>query len=418
MEKWLRDHQDTQTVHGRHSVTIPATDPLTDPESYADPNWGKSQVLVPWRLYRHYCDVRPLKDQYDAMRAWVDFYHSIAEESLIPATYNNWGEHLPLDHVDNPQLMTTCAYYQGTDHLARIANILGRTEDATRYRDRAEEIAVAFNRAFFDSETETYGSGAQTTYALPLSEGIVRDRHEAAVVENLVDQIQKAGTTIQAGYHSVGPLIHSLVDYGYLDLVYELISDPSNPGWVYMSRQGATTMWEYWLADEKPEERVRNHRVLTLVSEWFYRVLAGIEITVPGYETVTVAPKLPTDLECASGTVETPRGTLESSWQRLDSSGDDGNPASLELEATIPWNASGTIRIPTVGVNHVSVREHRTLIWDDSNPGRNQTDAETVKRRLPAGIRDIKRLDDHVSVDVEAGTYSFEVEPLDARRTS
>ena len=48
----------------------------------------------------------------------------------------------------------------------------------------------AFNARFFNPKTNKYESETQGSYVFPLAFGLVPEDHRAAVVENLVDEIQ------------------------------------------------------------------------------------------------------------------------------------------------------------------------------------------------------------------------------------
>jgi hypothetical protein len=46
------------------------------------------------------------------------------------------------------------------------------------------------------------------------------------------------------------------------------------------------------------------------VTEWFYRVLTGIDATEPGFEHIRIAPLVPDDLEWTEGAIDTIRGEV------------------------------------------------------------------------------------------------------------
>ena len=57
-----------------------ADDPLLSIRAAA--GWGDAIVLVPWALYQSYGDTRVLRQNYGAMRAWVDRQIRVAETEL------------------------------------------------------------------------------------------------------------------------------------------------------------------------------------------------------------------------------------------------------------------------------------------------------------------------------------------------
>lgn len=410
-EKWMDDHEDNQFPQGSQSNTIPmvrrAEDAKQNPEwKDADPNWGKTRVVIPWRMYRHTGDEQLLAKHYDGMKRYVEYWNTQAENHIIPVEKTHYGDWLAFEPWrSDPSLFGTFAHYQTTTAFANIAEVLEIEEDAKMYRNRADAIARAFNDAFFDPVTNQYGSGTQTTYALPLFLGIVPEDHEQAVVENLVEKIRTEDDgKLQTGFVGTRPLIFSLVDYGYEDLAYHVVSQPEAPGWVYMVRNGATTMWERWDSDTQIGSGMNsfNHRPWTLVSEWFYRVLAGINPDESGYRHVGITPVVPDGLDWAEGSVETVRGEVASRWERTDTSGKSRSRDGLVLDVMIPENATGTVRIPTMGSKKVRVREEDKTIWSNGNATRSNYD----------GIGTVNRDGNAIVVQVGSGKYSFELEQL------
>ncbi|WP_254533317.1 family 78 glycoside hydrolase catalytic domain [Natrinema gelatinilyticum] len=401
-EKWMRDHDDDQDSDGSQSDAIPhAVD-----WGHSDPNWAKTRVIVPWYLYLHTGDERVLADRYEGMRDYVDFWDSNAEGNIIPASMAHYGDWLAFEPPrSDPALFNTFAHYQTTDLFAKMAAVLGRDEDAALYREQAEAIAEAFNDVFFDSEMNSYGSGTQTTYALPLSVGIVPDKHEQAVTKNLVQKIRSEdGGKLQTGFIGTRPLLNTLVEHGHEDLAYNIVSQPERPGWVYMVRNGATTMWERWDSDDQIGSGMNsfNHRPWTLISEWFYRVLAGIDIGEPGFAHVDISPSVVTGLNWAEAETETIRGTVAAKWERTSTAGDSRSDDGLLLEVTIPGNATGTVRIPTLNGDQVRIREDGKTVWNNGN----------ATRQTHRGVEAVSRDGDDVIIEVGSGEYSFELEQL------
>lgn len=388
--KYMDDHDDNQSPEGTQTDTIP--------HGYgsrpADPNWARTRVTIPWFMYQHSGDTRILSERYERMKLYVDYWSDVAENHIIPAKYNHYGDWLaPVEPEINNDLalLNTFAHYQTTDFLAQIADVLGKTEDAQRYRDRARAIADAFNREFFHPDTYSYGSGDMTTYALPLYAGIVPDDHEDEVAEGLVATIWKEyDGKIGTGFVGTRPLVFTLVNHGYIDTAYHMVRQPEEPGWVFMVRNGATTQWERWDApDYPPDLNSLNHRNWTLISEWFYRVLAGINAAEPGFKRINITPYVVGDLNHAGGEVETVRGTIASRWQRTEN--------GLRLNVSIPSNSTASVSIPTNEMDSVRLSTGDATVWTDGAPAED----------LPAGIENVARSGDRIDVEVTPGDYEF-----------
>jgi len=365
-------------------------------EDPADPTWSITRVVVPWYLYLHDGDEGILHEQYDGMREYVDYWYSVTEDGIVPDDYGKYGDWLAFENTDPAEprrglphdLFNTAFLYQVLDTFARVARVLDNETDAERYQDRADRVADAFNDQFFDPEAGIYGPGTQSSYSVPLFLGLVPDEGVDRVVENLAEKVENDGGRLQTGFLGTRPLIHTLADHGHGDLAYRVVSQPEQPGWVYMAREGATTMWERWDSDESVGSGMNslNHSPFTHVSEFFYEVLAGIRFAHrPATEAVTVAPVLVEDLDSVSASVETPNGEVVVEWTR-DTDG------RYDLSVTIPWNTSGTVRLP--GATETVVTESGVSLSEGA----------------PAGILSSELDDGDLVLEVGAGEYDFAVE--------
>ena len=389
-EKWLRDHDDAASEMGY----VPDVIPDKSPESPADPTWSVTRVMIPWYLYRHDGDVGALRAHYEGMREYVDYWLSVADDGVLGDEYGKYGDWLAFENTDPDEprrglphdLFNTAFLYQVTATFAKAAAVLDNGADAERYRDRAEGVAEAFRDRFFDADAGEFGPGTQSSFAVPLFVGLVPDDERDRVAANLAEKVRADGGTLRTGFLGTRPLIHTLAAHGHADVAYEVVSQPERPGWVYMDRQGATTMWERWDSDDAVGSGMNslNHSPFTHVSEFFYEVLAGLRIgDDPVTDHVTVAPALVDDLEWAEASVETPNGDLASAWERTD----DG----YELSVTVPWSATATVRLPDAA--EATVRESGSTLADS----------------LPDGVTDTVRDDGDLLVEVGAGTYEFTV---------
>jgi len=391
-EKWARDHDDTQSPGGYVADTVPFGFG-TIPE---DRTWGITRVTIPWHLYRHHGDVGVLERHYEAMRRYVDYWHEESDGGVLGAEYGNYGDWLAFENSDGRrglplELFNTAFHYHTVNVFARIAGVLDRTADAERYRAMAEETKAAFEEAFFDPGSASYGPGTQSSYAVPLFVGLVPDEHEQAVADALAETVEADGGRLRTGFLGSRPLIHVLAEHGYPDLAYEVVSQPERPGWVYMVRQGATTTWERWDSDDRVGDGMNsfNHSPFNFVSEWLFAELAGIDFDDSVAEGLRIAPAVVDDLEWAGASLETVDGEVRTRWEHTDE--------GLVLEATVPWNTTASVRLPAPEGATVTESETGAVVWDGAI-------AEP-----PAGIVDVSRTGEAVVVEVGAGSYSFVV---------
>lgn len=387
-EKWARDHDDVASEMGYVTDVIP-NKAHEDP---ADPTWSITRVMVPWYLYRHDGDDGILREQYEGMRDYVDYWYSVTDDGILGDEYGKFGDWLAFENTDGRRglphdLYNTAFLYQVTDTFAKIARVVGNETDAEQYRERAEHIAEAFDDEFFDPEAGEYGPGTQSSYSVPLFLGMVPDEHVEAVAANLAEKVRADGGKLKTGFLGTRPLIHTLADHGYEELAYEVVSQPEQPGWVYMARNGATTMWERWDSDSRVGDGMNsfNHSPFTHISEFFYEVLAGIQLgDEPVTEHVTIAPALVDDLEWVDASLETQAGDLEVVWER--------SRQGYDCWVTIPWNGQATVRLPDAAEAAVS---------ESGVP---------LSEGAPDGVLSVETDGDDLVVEIASGEFAFSVE--------
>jgi alpha-L-rhamnosidase len=127
------------------------------------------------------------------------------------------------------------------------------------------------------------------------------------------------------------------------DAAYRIVSQESYPGWGYMLREGATTLWERWEKLEGNGMNSHNHIMLGSVGAWFYKTLAGIQCSLPAWDAVKIKPYIPEDMSHASGTVQTLKGIVRSSWEKKNH--------DISLTIVIPGGCKGDVWVPTPSTN-------------------------------------------------------------------
>ena len=81
-----------------------------------------------------------------------------------------------------------------------------------------------------------------------------------------------------------------------------------------------------------------NHYAYGAVGEWMYERIAGIAPFEAGYKTIRIAPIPKAPLTSASGSLNTPYGTVSSSWKITNN--------EFQLEVVVPPNTTAKVMIP------------------------------------------------------------------------
>lgn len=78
-------------------------------------------------------------------------------------------------------------------YIAKAARLVGNDADAVKYSRLAGEVREAFNRKYFNASTCDYGTGSQTSNALPLFLDMEPEGTRDAVLANLIGDIREHG---------------------------------------------------------------------------------------------------------------------------------------------------------------------------------------------------------------------------------
>jgi len=74
------------------------------------------------------------------------------------------------------------------------------------------------------------------------------------------------------------------------------------------------------------------------IGEWMYERIAGIAPLEPGYKVIKIAPQARQPLHSAAASLDTPFGTVSSSWEIVDN--------SFNLEVVVPPNTAAIVVVP------------------------------------------------------------------------
>jgi alpha-L-rhamnosidase len=344
--KFLRDIRDAQDAEGRLPDFVPAYLARLAP---ADPAWGSAYVSLVRLLHWYYGDTAVLAEHYEGMKKYIDFLARSARGNIIETLgkYGDWcapGSIAP--KKTSLALTSTWFYYHDTVLFASIADTLGRRTDAQHYRRRAKSIQAAFNRRFLgDGEYEALHNGpidrfaSQTANVLPLWMGMVPAAEVDAVEDSLLRAvIDDQDNHLDTGILGTRYLLDVLSEIGRSDVAYRVATQTSYPGWGYMIREGATSLWERWEKITSGGMNSHNHVMFAGVDAWLYKYVAGVRCAAPGWSRIRIEPPLIDGLRWAKAAVETIRGDAAVSWTRTET--------ELRIETTIPAAAQARIGIP------------------------------------------------------------------------
>ena len=140
--KWLVDLDDAQRADGQ----FPMVGPVKVAGDDGGPAWADAGVICPWTIYEVYGDRRVLERHYAAMSRFIAFCKNRCTPELLPPKFSllrRLAEH-PGRHAQGP--ICTAYFAYSTKLTAQAAEVLGKTDDAARYRGAVCRHQGAFKK--------------------------------------------------------------------------------------------------------------------------------------------------------------------------------------------------------------------------------------------------------------------------------
>lgn len=354
--KWLADVAADQTADGGIPHVVPdiligksSEDRLMKDGEHSAAAWADVDIIMPWTLYLMYGDTKVIEEQYESMKEWIRFMQEHSQENIWNYKLQ-FGDWVALDAEEGsyfgatPNDLTCTAYYAYSTRLFyQMAEVIGRHDDAKKYRMLYEKIKKTYQAAFF--ENGRLRVQTQTAQIVSLYFNLVPDECRENVIQDLIELLRKEDGHLVTGFVGTPYFCHALSQNGHTKEAYELLLKDDFPSWLYQVKQGATTVWEHW-DGKKPDGTMWsadmnsfNHYAYGAVAEWLYRVVAGLEVSEqkPGFKEIIIEPHIGGNLTYAVGQYNSIYGKICSKWEIED--------GKVLLTVEIPCNTRAVIHL-------------------------------------------------------------------------
>ncbi|MBR0211511.1 MAG: family 78 glycoside hydrolase catalytic domain [Oscillospiraceae bacterium] len=342
--KYLHDVYDWQKKDGR----LPQIAPYGGVDFYmwtlnGSVGWSDVGILLPYRFWKQYGDETVLRQYYDGMARYAAFMiRRVSRDGVVRRgqSYGEWAEPAdvkPNDWKDmvlpHPEVSTAyTAYVLGC--LAEVAQALGKTEDAENYRAVSEKCAAAYGKTF-GGQLDT---DRQALLVRPLAFNLLDETQTAFAKKRLLRALDNYGWRLGTGFLST-PLILDVLSAIDIEAAYRLLENEKMPGWLFMPKSGATTVWESWEGTAAQGGIASlNHYSKGAVVAWLFHTMCGIR--VDGENHFTITPRPGGRFTFARASYDSVYGTVESSWERAD--------GKTVYTVTVPANCTATVTIDGV----------------------------------------------------------------------
>lgn len=341
LNKWLKDVKAEQGKGGGIPNTIPHHGygfPETMPVKAID-FWGDCCIYIPWNEYLATGNKQILVDMYPVMKKyyksclfWAHLF-SLGKNRYIWKSMNmlHFGDWIAPDvptmgewqgrHV----YTATAALKYNATIIAKVARVLGKTEDIKKYEKYESKVKEAFIAKLTDGNGKTKKE-FQTSYVLPLHFDIFEGKNKKEGANNLARIIKDMDYCIGTGFPGTPYILFALADNGHEEDAMKMLLNTRCPSWLYEVKVGGTTIWERW--DGLDEDGTcsigkdgtggmvsYNHYASGAVADFFYKRLAGIEPIEAGYRKFKVEPLVTKDFSFIKAETRSRFGEICSSWK-------------------------------------------------------------------------------------------------------
>jgi alpha-L-rhamnosidase len=402
--KWMGDMRASQRADGAYPDLAPYCW-----YGFGNAAWGDAGIIVPYTVYLMYGDKSILEENYESMTHYMDFLATQKDDAYnYIGAGTSFGDWLAYESID-ARYVSVCYYAYVAQLMEKICLALSETANdacavkAQSYATLYGNIKEEFNARYVNPSNGTLKVSTQTAYLLALKMNLLpSETANNRAIASLRQKIVNNGYKLSTGFVGTGTLNQTLSRYNQDDMAFNLLLQRGNPSWLYSIDQGATTIWERWdsytiekgFNDHSWIMNSFNHYSYGVISEWFFRTVAGIEAdeTNPGFKHFILQPtpdnrtQLPQNqqrITWADAVFHSAYGKIASHWIRKD----DGR---IIYSATVPANTTATLYLP--------VLMETDLITENNLP------AATAGGVTALGMANGKAV-----FDLQSGAYEFEV---------
>lgn len=374
--KHVRDIYDRQWKSGR----LPQIVPYANEDWFmwvmnGSVGWACAGVYIPLNYYRKYGDKRLLEKYYEGMIAYANFMISRAGKWGGPyakpmhisrknrkyavncgQSYGEWAE--PADvcafkwydfAAPHPEESTAYTYYT-LQKVLEAANILGKQADPrlAKVRQYSEGARTAYQEMVTTPQF-TIDTDRQAKLVRPIYMGLLTKEQEEFAKKRLIKAMENYGWRLGTGFLST-PLILDVLAGIDVQYAYKLLENEQMPGWLFMPKFGATTVWEAWEGNTTKEKGLAslNHYSKGAVCEWLLSRMCGINVA--GENSFEIKPLPGGSITYASGEYDSVYGKVSASWKIEE--------GKFRLTVGVPSNTSAKVTMPSGEEKFVNAGEY------------------------------------------------------------
>ena len=303
--KWIRDIMDCQDVNTGH---VQHTAPFYGGGG-GPGGWGGAVVTVPWQFYRQFGEQDVLAECWPHMLKWFGYMQRHCEGNLVTTEEKDgWclGDWCAPEKIIIPEpLVNTYYYIRAMEFMLTIGAILGDDSHTAQITSQLDASRQAMKDTYYHKPLGMVQGGE----AFLVDLGLTEPKDMAALAAKYY-----ALGAFDTGIFGTYILIQVLINHGYADLAYKLLtSEAEGHSFGWMKNCGATTIWEDWRTGPWSSH---DHPMFGAVTECLFSGFLGISAAAPGYGAIRIAPQMPSGINRMEGSIETVSGTISVRFDR------------------------------------------------------------------------------------------------------
>ncbi len=335
--------------------------------------WSDAGVLIPYRIYKRYGDQKILENSYAAMKQYADFkiktlgkWYPTAVRTGIDRkyrkyisnygqSYGEWAEPTEV-HITGfrdfacPHPEETTAYIVYLlQTMAEIAEVLGKQDDKKRFSEYAEKAKIGYGK-LIECPKFSLDTDRQAKLVRPLYMGLLNEKQAEFAKKRLITALEHYDWRLGTGFLSTPFILYVLEDID-VEYAYKLLENEQMPGWLFMSKMNANTIWESWEGTQAQGGIASlDHYSKGAVLEWVVSEMCGIQVS--GENEFTIAPKAGGHFTFAKCEYQSVYGKVKSDWRR-----ENGKTVYM---ISVPANTTAKVVLPS-GEKTLTVGEYEFM---------------------------------------------------------
>lgn len=336
--------------------------------------WSDAGVLIPYRIYKRYGDQKILENSYDAMKKYADFkiktlgkWYPTAVRTGIDRkyrkyisnygqSYGEWAEPTEV-HITGfrdfacPHPEETTAYIVYLlQTMAEIAEVLGKQDDKKRFSEYAKKAKIGYGK-LIECPEFTLDTDRQAKLVRPLYMKLLNEEQAEFAKKRLITALEHYDWRLGTGFLSTPFILYVLEDID-VEYAYRLLENEQMPGWLFMPKMNANTIWESWEGTQAQGGIASlDHYSKGAVLEWVVSEMCGIQVS--GENEFTIAPKAGGHFTFAKCEYQSVYGKVKSDWRR-----ENGKTVYM---ISVPANTTAKVVLPS-GEKTLTAGEYEFMV--------------------------------------------------------